>query len=70
MKILLIQQRKQKAICWVVFALYVLIVLYLTIFRFDFHYDERQLNLTLFIDLIKVFRNVGAGEFLRLLCTV
>ena len=57
---------KRRVICIIVFFFYILIVLYLTIFRFDFYYDERQLNLTLFTDLIKVFRNVGTGEFLRL----
>jgi glycopeptide antibiotics resistance protein len=38
----------------------------LTIFRSDLLYSERQLNLTLFIDLINVCRTVGTGEFLRL----
>ena len=58
--------KKHKVICLFVLLLYILTVLYLTIFRLNFHYDERQLNLTLFTDLINVFRNVRGGEFLRL----
>lgn len=58
--------KKQKSICLFVFSLYILTVLYLTIFRVDFYYKERQLNLTLFIDLIDIYRNVGIKEFLRL----
>ena len=57
---------KQRVIYLIVFAFYILIVLYLTIIRFNFYYDERQLNLTLFTDLINIFRNIGIGEFLRL----
>ena len=58
--------KKQKVVCSIVFLIYIFIVLYLTIFRFSFYYHERQLNLSLFTDLINVFRNVGVGEFLRL----
>jgi len=58
--------KKQRVICLRVFSFYILIVLYVTIFRFNFYYDERQLNLTLFIDLIRIFKNAGVGEFLRL----
>ena len=60
-----IAAKKQKAIFLTVFAIYILSLLYLTIFRFNFYYDERRLNLTLFIGLINVFRNAGIGEFLR-----
>ena len=58
--------KKQRVICLIIFVIYILIVLYITVFRFGFYYDERRLNLTLFTDLIKVFRNSGAGEFIRL----
>jgi glycopeptide antibiotics resistance protein len=58
--------KKQKVVCSIVFSIYIFIVLYLTIFRFNFYYQERQLNLSLFTDLINVFRNVGVGEFFRL----
>ena len=61
-----IVQKNQKMICLIVFSLYISIVLYLTIFRFNFYYDKRQLNLTLFIDLINIYQNVGTGEFFRL----
>ena len=57
---------KPKAICITLFCLYVSVVLYLTILRFNFRYSDRQLNLTLFAGLISVFRNAGIGEFLRL----
>ena len=58
--------KKQKWICLFLFALYILVLLYLTIFRFNFYYDERQLNLTLFANLIYLFQNAGVGEFVRL----
>ena len=58
--------KKQRIICLIVFILYILIILYITILRFNFRYDERQLNLSLFTNLIRVFRKVGVGEFLRL----
>ena len=61
------QTKKQRVICLIIFTLYILTVLYLTIFRFNFWYSERKLNLTLFVSLIKVFRNADIGEFLRLL---
>ena len=61
-----IASKKQKAICISVFSLYILIVLYLTIGRFNFYYKERQLNLRLFVDLIGVIQNTGIPEFLRL----
>ena len=55
---------KQKRICIIVFSIYILIVLKLTIFRFNFHYEERQLNLTLFTALINIYRCMGIGEFM------
>ena len=61
-----IAPKKQKAVCLTVFALYILVVLYLTIFRFNFYYDERQLNLVPLADLIHLPHRVGTREFLRL----
>ena len=58
--------KKQRAVCLAVFAIYLLVLLNLTIFRFDFYYEERQLNLTLFTGLIRIFQRRGIGEFLRL----
>ena len=55
-----------KKIIWFIFIIYILIILKLTIFRFNVHYAERQLNLTLFADLIKTYKNTGIQEFLRL----
>ena len=60
------KMKKNKLIFLTIFVIYILIVLKLTIFRVNVHYDERQLNLTLFIDLINIYRHVGIGEFLRL----
>ncbi|MCL1819336.1 MAG: VanZ family protein [Oscillospiraceae bacterium] len=57
---------KKKLICLIIFMTYISIVLKLTVFRFGFLYDKRQLNATIFIDLINVYRNVGTGVFLRL----
>ena len=59
--------KNQKIICLVIFTVYILIVLNLTVFRFGFQFDERQLNLTLFADLINIYNNVGMSyQFLRL----
>ena len=66
LKKIMTQTKKQRAICLIMFILYILTVLYLTIFRFNFRYSERKLNLTLFVSLIQVFRNADLGEFLRL----
>ena len=58
---------EKKAICLIVFSIYILVLLYITIFRFDFFYEERQLNLTLFVNLITIYRNEGVGRFVWLL---
>ena len=58
--------KKKKTVCLTLFITYILVVLKLTIFRFAVHYDEPQFNLTLFSDLIKVYKNIGLTEFLRL----
>ena len=57
---------KKKTIFIVLFTVYICVVLYLTIIRFGFRYDDRQLNLIPFIKLINIYRNMGIGEFLRL----
>ena len=59
-------QRKHRIAYLIAFSLYILAVLYLTVFRFDARYDERRLNLSLFVDLANVYRNVGAVPFTRL----
>ena len=61
-----ITSKTRKAICLTVFVTYILIVLKLTIFRFDIHYYERQINLSLFTDLVNIYKNVGIKIFLRL----
>lgn len=48
-----------------IFILYIAVILKLTIFR-DISYDVSQLNLMLFIDLIRIYKNEGIWEFLRL----
>ena len=60
-------QNKQKRICLIIFIIYIFIVLTLTVFRFNIYYDERQINLSLFSDLIEIYRNFGIGFFLWLL---
>ena len=60
---------KWKPLLWLIFTAYLLTVLKLTIFRTDIyhiHYEERQLNLMLFIDLIHMYQTKGIFEFLRL----
>jgi glycopeptide antibiotics resistance protein len=58
--------KKCKTLIWCLFFIYILIVLLLTVFRFGASYAERQINLTLFVDLINIYRNYGAGLFLWL----
>ena len=58
--------KKIKTICFIVFSAYILIVLRLTIFRSGALFEERQLNLAVFSDLIHVYRNVGVRRFLWL----
>ena len=57
--------KKQKIII-IIFSTYILILLCLAVFRFGFYYHERQINLTLFVNLMDMYHNAGAGEFLRL----
>ena len=58
--------KKNKLLFLTAFVIYILIVLNLTVFRLNVRYDERQLNLTPFVDLINVYKNVGIGAFMRL----
>ncbi|MCL2519281.1 MAG: VanZ family protein [Oscillospiraceae bacterium] len=53
-----------KKFIWLIFAIYILVVLKLTVFRAG--YVERQINLTLFIDLIETYKNAELWTFLRL----
>jgi len=55
-----------KKFTWVLFIIYILVVLKLTLFRTNFQYDEPQINLTLFVDLINTYKNAELWTFLRL----
>ena len=55
---------KKKRLCIIVFSIYILIVLKLTIFRCHIHYEERQLRLAFFTGLINTCKYVGIGEFM------
>ena len=50
----------------ILFLVYLSIVLYITVFRFGSHYAERQINLTIFRELINVYSKNGVGQFLWL----
>ncbi len=54
-----------KKIYFIIFVLYILIVLRLTVFR-PTTYDEHKLNLSLFTELIKVYQTNTLWQFLRL----
>ena len=58
--------KRIKTISFIVFSVYILLVLKLTIFRSGVLYEERQLNLTLFSDLFLVYKNEGLRRFLWL----
>ena len=55
-----------KIICLIIFIIYIAVVLKLTIFRVGVYYNEPQLNLSLFTDLIKTYKNAGLWQFSRL----
>ena len=57
---------KKKFACLAVFFLYMLALLYITVFRPGIYYSERQLNLALFTSLIDTYRNAALGDFLWL----
>ena len=57
---------KKKIICVIIFSIYILVLLYLTVFRVGFYHSERQINITLFVNLISIYRNAGARKFLWL----
>ena len=57
---------KKKCVCLIFFLAYIAVVLRLTVFRFNFIFDERKLNLMIFSDLIDVYRNWGINRFLWL----
>ena len=54
-----------KTVCLLIFIIYIVVVLKLTIFRVR-TYDEPQLNLALFVDLVRIYKNAGLWQFLRL----
>ena len=58
--------KKQKLAILILFLLYVISLLKLTVFRQNVYYSERQLNLTLFSDLIRIYRNGSLRFFLRM----
>jgi len=58
--------KKRRAVYLIVFTVYMLTVLNITVFRFGSHYAERQINLSLFSDLIDVYHNAGTGRFVYL----
>ena len=58
--------KNEKLFLSAIFLVYILSLLYLTVFRFGFYYDERQLNLFPFTDLIKIYTNAAGTVFLRL----
>ena len=60
-----ISKHIKKISIWLVFLVYLTIILRLTIFRTAL-LDERQINLSLFIDLINIYRNAGLTPFIRL----
>jgi len=60
------KKEKLKCIFLVSFIIYILILLRLTVFRFVTPYEERQLNLILFVDLIEVYNSSELFTFLWL----
>jgi len=61
-----IEQKTKRLICSIVFVIYIVALLYITVFRFGVHYEDRQLNLTPFRELARVYRDAATGRFLRL----
>jgi len=61
----IVPARIKKIALWLIFSAYILIILRLTIFRLV-PLDERQINLTLFTELINVYRYAGLMPFIRL----
>ncbi len=56
---------KKSLFKYIIFAIYVLIVLKLTVFR-ETTLAARQINMTLFVDLIKVYKTGTTWQFIRL----
>ena len=61
----IVSTQVKKIVLWLIFATYIVVVLRLTIFRLA-PLNERQISLTLFIDLINVYRHAGFMPFIRL----
>jgi len=60
------ERTKRGEFVLILFLLYISIVLYITVFRFGSHYAERQINLTIFRELINIYHKNGVGQFLWL----
>ena len=56
-----------RIVCIVLFIAYLLIVLYITVGRLGFRYEDRKINLTLFTDLFHVYKYTNIITFMRLL---
>ena len=67
MKFHIRERAKHGRLVLILFSIYLLVVLYITVFRFGVHYTERRINLTIFRDLINVYNKNGIGQFLWLL---
>jgi len=59
-------ESKVKWICLFLFVIYILIVLRLTVFRFVTPFEQPQINLIPFVDLVHVYMNAGIYSFLWL----
>jgi len=59
-------RKATKAVCFVIWILYILVVLKLTVFRAGVCYGERRLRLVFFSDLIQVYHDAGMWQFVRL----
>lgn len=57
---------KKRKMFLILFIIYILLTLNFTIFRFGFYHDVRKLNLSLFTDLINMYRVSGRKMFLWL----
>ena len=58
--------KNNKKFWLVLFVIYMLVVLKLTVFRSNTDYYERQLNLSIFTELIYTYKYLGRRQFVRL----
>ena len=52
-------EKKHKVVCAIVFVIYLLVVLNITVVRIGVRYTERQMNLSLFSDFVNIYRDGG-----------